>query len=257
MVYGHLVCFVVIWYNFSHFGINLATPLKLIFWSPHEAPFCCSERPPFRVGLSTRVARWYIFKPKIPILVYLGGPWSENFTYFCGHWEYLTAIWNILLPFGTFCGYLTWFFTILVCFRSKNLADLLSTVSKPRLRPLICRPIIANLFLNRPRLTWTPFLHFSSFFLLHRRPRSRVTRGRCCDHNFLRIFLIFGEKMAFFLNTNVIINFYSKFSFVLSQKRQFFRKIFRRKYLKNHNIGPRWVCEKFAQSVAQYIFCQN
>jgi hypothetical protein len=27
-------------------------------------------------------------------------------------------------------------------------------------------------------------------------------------------------------------------SFVLSQKRQFFRRIFWRKYLKNHNVGP-------------------
>jgi hypothetical protein len=72
----------------------------------------------------------------------------------------------------------------------------------------------------------------------------RVTSGRCYDHNFLRFLTIFGKKMAFFLNTNVMINFFSKFSFVLSQKRQFFRKIFRRKYLKNHNIGPRWVCEK-------------
>jgi hypothetical protein len=45
-----------------------------------------------------------------------------------------------------------------------------------------------------------------------------------------------AKKMAFFLNTNVMIIF-SKFSFVSSKKRQFFRKIFRRKYLKNHNIG--------------------
>jgi hypothetical protein len=37
-----------------------------------------------------------------------------------------------------------------------------------------------------------------------------------------------------------MINFFSKFSFVLSQKRRFFRKNFRRKYFKNHNIGPRW-----------------
>jgi hypothetical protein len=48
-----------------------------------------------------------------------------------------------------------------------------------------------------------------------------------------------AKKLAFFLNTNVMINFFSKFSFVSSQKRQFFRKIFRRKYLKNHNIGSR------------------
>jgi hypothetical protein len=30
--------------------------------------------------------------------------------------------------------------------------------------------------------------------------------GRCYDHNFLRFSPIFGEKMAFFLNTNVMIN---------------------------------------------------
>jgi hypothetical protein len=36
-----------------------------------------------------------------------------------------------------------------------------------------------------------------------------------------------------------MINFFLKISIVLSQKRQFFRKVFRRKYLKNHNIDPR------------------
>jgi hypothetical protein len=46
--------------------------------------------------------------------------------------------------------------------------------------------------------------------------------------------------LTFFSKTNVMINFFSKFSFILSQKRQFFRRNFRRKYLKNHNIGPRW-----------------
>jgi hypothetical protein len=35
-----------------------------------------------------------------------------------------------------------------------------------------------------------------------------------------------------------MIKYFSKFSFVLSQKRQFFRYIFLRKYFKNHNIGP-------------------
>jgi hypothetical protein len=46
--------------------------------------------------------------------------------------------------------------------------------------------------------------------------------GRCYDHNFLRIWTIFGEKLAFFSKTNVLINFFQKFSLVLSQKRQFF-----------------------------------
>jgi hypothetical protein len=50
----------------------------------------------------------------------------------------------------------------------------------------------------------------------------------------------FGEKMAFFSkpNTQCYDQKFAYFSFVLSQKRQFFRCIFRRKYLKNHNIGP-------------------
>jgi hypothetical protein len=50
-----------------------------------------------------------------------------------------------------------------------------------------------------------------------------------------------GEKLAFFLNTNVMINFFSKFSFALRQKRRFFGKIFRQKYFKNHNIDPNLV----------------
>jgi hypothetical protein len=49
-----------------------------------------------------------------------------------------------------------------------------------------------------------------------------------------------AKKLAFFLNTNVMINFFQNIpSFVLSQKRQFFHKNFWQKYLKNHNIGPR------------------
>jgi hypothetical protein len=32
-----------------------------------------------------------------------------------------------------------------------------------------------------------------------------------------------AKKLAFFLNTNVMITFLSKFAFVSSQKRQFFR----------------------------------
>jgi hypothetical protein len=64
------------------------------------------------------------------------------------------------------------------------------------------------------------------------------TWGRCYDHNFLRFFPIFGEKIGVFLKCQCYDQLFSKFSFVLSQKRQFFCKIFRQKYLKNHNIGP-------------------
>jgi hypothetical protein len=64
-------------------------------------------------------------------------------------------------------------------------------------------------------------------------------RGRCYDHNFLRFSSIFGEKIGVFLKNQCYDQNFAYFSFVLDQKRQFFRWIFRRKYLKNHNIGPR------------------
>jgi hypothetical protein len=45
--------------------------------------------------------------------------------------------------------------------------------------------------------------------------------------------------MAFFSKPNVTINFLHNLpSFVLNKKRHFFRRIFRRTYFKNHNIGP-------------------
>jgi hypothetical protein len=48
-----------------------------------------------------------------------------------------------------------------------------------------------------------------------------------------------AKKLAFFLNTNVKIKLFSKFSFVLSQKRQFFAEFFVENIFKNHSIGPR------------------
>jgi hypothetical protein len=54
-----------------------------------------------------------------------------------------------------------------------------------------------------------------------------------------------------------MINFFSKFSFVLSQKRRLARKIFRRKYFKNHNISPRDRCYDlkniFAKKISEKI----
>jgi RecA/RadA recombinase len=38
-----------------------------------------------------------------------------------------------------------------------------------------------------------------------------------------------------------MIKNFAQFSFVMSQKRQFFRNFIRRKYFKNHNIGPRFL----------------
>jgi hypothetical protein len=48
--------------------------------------------------------------------------------------------------------------------------------------------------------------------------------------------------LAFFSKTNVMITIFANTSSSLSKKRQFFREIFRRKYLKNHNIGPSKLC---------------
>jgi hypothetical protein len=64
---------------------------------------------------------------------------------------------------------------------------------------------------------------------------------------------IFGKKLAFFLNTNIMINFFSKFSFVLSQKCQLFRQIFWRKYLKNHNIDPWSSCSNVCHRQVQAL----
>jgi hypothetical protein len=44
-----------------------------------------------RNGSLTRVARWYIFIPKIPIWVNFGGPWNGKG-------------WYVLCPFGIFYG---------------------------------------------------------------------------------------------------------------------------------------------------------
>jgi hypothetical protein len=64
---------------------------------------------------------------------------------------------------------------------------------------------------------------------------------------FCDFFPILGEKIGVFLKNqcydqnkyHCYDHIFSKFSFVSSQKGQFFRVNFLAKYLKNHNIGPR------------------
>jgi hypothetical protein len=72
----------------------------------------------------TRVARWYIFKPKTPIWVNFRGTcnrrcwyifmaiWSilQPFDIFWGHLVYFMVIWCILWSFGVFYGHLVCFF---------------------------------------------------------------------------------------------------------------------------------------------------
>jgi hypothetical protein len=63
------------------------------------------------------VARCYIFKPEIPIWVYLEGLEMEDASIFNCHLVHFTAIWYILLPFGiyyirTAIWYILWPFGI-------------------------------------------------------------------------------------------------------------------------------------------------
>jgi hypothetical protein len=52
------------------------------------------------------------------------------------------------------------------------------------------------------------------------------SRGRCYDHNFLRFFPIFGENMAFFFNTNIMINFFQNLALFCVKNANFFAKFF-------------------------------
>jgi hypothetical protein len=47
-------------------------------------------------GGKSRVARWFVFKPKIPIRVIFGGLEVKNGLYIYGHLEYVIDIWDIL-----------------------------------------------------------------------------------------------------------------------------------------------------------------
>jgi hypothetical protein len=51
----------------------------------------------------------FVFKPKIPIWVNIGGLAMENVGMFYVHSVYFKAIGNILWPFCKFCGHLEYF----------------------------------------------------------------------------------------------------------------------------------------------------
>jgi hypothetical protein len=61
----------------------------------------------------------------------------------------------------------------------------------------------------------------------------RVTRGRCYDHNFLRFLPIFGEKMAFFSKTNVMIKILHNSALFLVKNAKFFAEFFGENILKS------------------------
>jgi hypothetical protein len=68
-----------------------------------------THTPSFWPALS-RVARWHIFKPKIPIWVNFGGSCNVRYiSILLVHSVYFTDIWYILWPFGIFYGCLVYF----------------------------------------------------------------------------------------------------------------------------------------------------
>jgi hypothetical protein len=60
------------------------------------------SRPPPLKTVATRVARWHIFKPKIPTWVNWEGPAEEDVDVFYNQLVYLR-------PLGMFCGHLVYF----------------------------------------------------------------------------------------------------------------------------------------------------
>jgi hypothetical protein len=79
-------------------------------------------------AVANRVARWFVFKPKIPIWVNFGGPKigkclyiSWPFGIFYGHCGFFMTIWYIGCSFGAL-------FPVLVSCTKKNLATLVAKV---------------------------------------------------------------------------------------------------------------------------------
>jgi hypothetical protein len=72
-------------------------------------------------------------------------------------------------------------------------------------------------------------------------------------------FCQFLAKNGVLSKNNVMITICAKNNNSLSKKRKNFRSIFRRKYLKNHNIGPwsRSVETSFSDQVCQMVYFQT
>jgi hypothetical protein len=80
--------------------------------------------------MSTRVARWYIFKTKSQNWVNLGGSCNGRCWYIFGHLIYFTFIWNSLWTIGTFRDNLVYIFPVLVCCTKINLSTMWSTLGE-------------------------------------------------------------------------------------------------------------------------------
>jgi hypothetical protein len=117
--------------------VALFVPMHVLFL--RGMPISATSKLFLQIILPTRVARWYILKPKIPLWVNFGGPWNGKrlvHIHILGHLEYITAIWYILCSFGIFYVHLVikWrsgtFSSVLVYCGKKNLATLLP-ICKP------------------------------------------------------------------------------------------------------------------------------
>jgi hypothetical protein len=72
----------------------------------------------------TRVARWFVFKPKIPIWVNFGEPWIGNVIYFI-------ATWNILWKFWIFYDHLVHFVFIWYIFAGFGIMYIPRKIGQP------------------------------------------------------------------------------------------------------------------------------
>jgi hypothetical protein len=81
----------LIYDNFAFFAQNAVEKIDVKYAKMHF------KRTQFKV--ETRVARWFVFKPKIPIWVNFGGSCNGS-------------CWYILWPFGLFYGHLVYFVAI-------------------------------------------------------------------------------------------------------------------------------------------------
>jgi hypothetical protein len=81
-----------------------------------------------------------------------------------------------------------------------------------------------------------------------------LSQGSMLWSQFSAIFDTFRQKNWRFSQKPMLWSIFLKNSFVLSQKRQYFRWIFRRKYFKNHNIGP-WFTRTAQIANIGSVFC--
>jgi hypothetical protein len=115
--------YVANWSNLAEQGFEKSSSKKVFVDLPSDSVL--------RLDLvRSRVARWYIFKPKIPIWVFIGGPWNGKCLYILQSFgRHSLCIWYILCSFGIF-------FPVLVCCTKKNLAPLVRSCIRFSIRQL-------------------------------------------------------------------------------------------------------------------------